>query len=227
MSELYTLTDNDGDEVAIHAATAVDNAVYVLSGGTSPAIVTKDEAPAFALALLEGTGWTADSLGGPVEHALKGLSKHIQNVADAEEAARKAAEEEARKAAEEEARKAEEAASLEAEALQLFNAYRLKAGRYTYESLHQIRASAIREQWLAIAEAARAVHATPTPEPAPEPPARFSLVPSEKRIGQIVLLDAERPNMGAAFYGDESAQNGLEAAKRGIRYFFEPLSNHF
>jgi len=219
MSELYTLTDSDGDTAAIHKATATENAVYVLSGGTSPAIVTKDEAPAFALALLEGTGWTADSLGGPVEHALKGLSKHIQNVADAEEAARKEAEEEARKA--------EETASLEAEALQLFNAYRRKAGRFTYDSLHQIRASAVREQWLAIAEAARAVHATPAPEAAPEPPARFSIVQSEKRIGQFVLLDTERPNKGAAFYGEESAQNGLEAAKRGIRYFFEPLSNHF
>jgi len=212
-TEIYTLTDSDGDDVAIHRATAIDNGAYVLSGGTSPATVTKDEAPAFALALLEATGWTADHNGGTMAHALTNLAKHIKQKA----------EEEARKAAE-----AEDAAKLEAEALTLLNSYRLSNGRPARTSLDEINNETSREGWRTIARKARELHAQPEAEEvAPEPPSRFSIVQSEKRPGAWLILDAEKPGKGAAFGGKYNAENGLAAMEAGVSFFFEPLSNHF
>jgi len=214
-------TDRDGDTFKITTSWAVKEAAFVHTASRA-ALVRKEEAPALALALLELSGWEADSLGGPVEHALKGLAKHIQNVAAAEEAARKEAEEEARKAAEEEARKAEESAALDAEALALLNSYRLSNGQPARTSLDEIRNLTSREGWRTIAREARKMHAQP------EPPSRFSVVRSEKRPNQYVLLDGEKPNYCAAFWSEADAQRGLvNAAQNGIKYFFEPLSNHF
>ncbi|MGO4251215.1 hypothetical protein AB4Y81_03015 [Paenarthrobacter sp. TAF1] len=212
MTEILTITDSDGDTVAIHEATAVADGAYVLSGGTSPATVTKDEAPAFALALLEATGWTADHNGGTMAHALTNLAKHVKQKA----------EEEARKAAE-----AEDAAKLEAEALTLLNAYRLSNGREARTSLDEINNETSREGWRTIARKARELHAQPEPEAAPEPPSRFSIVQSEKRPGMWLILDAEKPGKGAAFGGKYNAENGLAAMEAGVKFFFEPLFNHF
>jgi len=224
---IHTHVDADRDTLEIFVAAAQSEAAYVHTP-QRPATVTKEDAPLVALKLLEASGWTQDSLGGPVEHALKGLAKHIQNVAAAEEAARKEAEEEeARKAAQEEARKAEEAAALDAEALALLNAYRLTNGRPARKSLDEITDARSRDGWRLIAREARKMHAQPEPEAAPEPPARFTVAQSQKRPHHWLLLDGERPDKAAAFWSEADAQRGLVNAQNGITYFFEPLSNHF
>jgi hypothetical protein len=214
-------TDRDGDTFKITTSWAVNEAAFVHTASRA-ALVKKEEAPALALALLELSGWEADSLGGPVEHALKNLAKHLKN-----EEARKA-EEEAAKAAEEAdaAIAAEEAASLDAEALAFLNAYRASHGNTPHSSLEAVRSSSVRDGWRAIAREARKVHATPEPEAAPEPPARFSIMPSQKRPGTWLLLDGEKPNKCAAFGSKSNAEFGLSYAQAGTTYFFEPLSNH-
>lgn len=75
-----------------------------MSPGANYVEVDHDAAPAVALAILEAAGWQADALGGPVEHAVRGLAKHVETVKAAEE-------EEARLVAELEAEKEREHAA--------------------------------------------------------------------------------------------------------------------
>lgn len=156
MTTAYLHTGAEGDTAKIMKSWTNPDAAFIHTANRA-ALVTKDEAPALALALLELSGWEADSLGGPVEHALKNLTKHLKN-----EEARKA-EEEARKAAE-----AADAAKLEEEAVALANVFRagLRPEGEPRSSLAEMPNPVARATWLEIAKAARKLHAAPAPEDA-------------------------------------------------------------
>jgi hypothetical protein len=152
MTTQYLHTDLEGDTAKVLKSFTTLDAAFIHTPNRA-ALVTKDEAPALALALLELSGWESDHNGGPMAHALSNLAKHLKN-----EEARKA-EEEARKAAE-----AADAAALEEEAVALANVFRagLRQGA-ARTSLAEMPNPKARETWLKIAKAARELHAAPAP----------------------------------------------------------------
>ncbi|WGH21233.1 hypothetical protein SEA_OBITOO_57 [Arthrobacter phage ObiToo] len=99
-------TDQDGDHMEVTDSVRLDDHAYVVAVDGPGVFVSKADAPAVALAILEAAGWTAEA--SPISasrpgNAVYALRKHVEEAK--EEAARKADEE-----------------ALDREALELLNA---------------------------------------------------------------------------------------------------------
>lgn len=216
----YRYTDADGDtleiddiyldgrdETVAEIQTPVNRTVYV----------PKDEAPAAALALLQAAGWEADALGGPVEHAVRGLAKHIENVAAEKEAAETAAKE----AAEAEAKAKAEQDAIEAEALKLVNSFRGAFGYGAAASLDDIPGS--KAGWIAAARKAREITPIVSEEVEDDEPAHPRYELKENLVGQWYILDHElgrRASFGVgAGYAARRAFEDLQAGKTTWLYW--------
>lgn len=114
-----TFTDMDGDRTTIKTGYPAENGALVKVLGPGGAYITKEEAPAAALAILKAAGYDpeairpgdTDALG----HGILSLAKHIR---EQEEATAKAKEE----------------AELDAKALAAWNAYREACGFHARDS---------------------------------------------------------------------------------------------
>ncbi|UIW13310.1 hypothetical protein SEA_CREWMATE_58 [Arthrobacter phage Crewmate] len=99
-------TDQDGDHMEVTDSVRLDDHAYVVAVDGPGVFVSKADAPAVALAILEAAGWTSSTSSDPAAlpaNAVYTLRRHVE---EAEKAAKLAADEEA----------------LDREALELLNA---------------------------------------------------------------------------------------------------------
>lgn len=172
-------TDADGDYLIVRTDAPVDAGAY-LDASPGGVNVSRDDAPAVALAILEASGLSATTGPGTpyrVARAVRVLREH--------EAGRELRAERAARAAEALAGQAEaekaDAEALDAEALALFNAHRRAVGDYPLASLPDP------DRWRAVARAARSLG---VPSAAPVKPT-WQIIPRDGLEPQVHLVNNE------------------------------------
>ncbi|CCQ44337.1 hypothetical protein ARTSIC4J27_261 [Pseudarthrobacter siccitolerans] len=87
-NQVFTHVDEDGDWLTVeHQMTDSGEPVAELDTDANRTVyVTREDAPNVALAILKAAGWEADALGNPVNHAVRGLAKYIEDRNEAKEA---------------------------------------------------------------------------------------------------------------------------------------------
>ena len=205
--DAFTLTDPDGDKLTVESTYVERHKARVaevdLEDAPCTVYVTKDDAPALALAVLEAAGWTT----GP-----HGYAQAVSILKDGI-AARKAREEANKE--------------LDAEALKLLNA----ATGENYVSLSNV--GTIADFWRRAARKAREIHApAPEPKPAPKAPekapgARYALVEYLRKLNGETgwgIFDREKDTVAPFGFARTAAAKALSESPAS--YIYEPASKY-